>query len=132
MSAPSILLVDDEVEFTAFLAKLLRRRGFDVEVASSGEAALELARNKPFDAALLDVKMAGMDGLQVLAELRRVSPRTRVIMLTGHLSPTEEQSGLATGAFAYLLKPHPVDALIQHIAAAARSGQQTSGSPDER
>ncbi|MBI5478897.1 MAG: response regulator, partial [Deltaproteobacteria bacterium] len=113
-------------EFVTFLAKLLRRRGYEVTVAHSGESALELARREEFAVVLLDVKMGGMDGIQVLGELRRLAPRTAVIMLTGHVSRAERQDGLACGAFAYLLKPHPIPDLLAQIEAAARSGGTAS------
>jgi len=91
MSAIRVLLVDDEAEFAAGLSKVLRRRGFEVEVAGGGEAALSLARARPFHVALLDVKMPGLDGIQLLREFGSVAPSTRVILMTGHISVDEEE-----------------------------------------
>jgi CheY-like chemotaxis protein len=118
----SVLVVDDESEFIDSLAKLLRRRGFEVEVASDGAHAVERVLAKPIEVALLDVKMPGMDGFQTLAEIKRVSPRTQVVLLTGHLSEAEEQDGLASGAYAYLLKPHPIPDLVAVLESAAGGG----------
>jgi CheY-like chemotaxis protein len=118
----SLLLIDDEAEFVDSLAKLLRRRGFDVEVAGDGASAVELVRARPFDVALLDVKMPGMDGFQALEQIKRLSPCTQVVLLTGHLSPAEEEGGLKAGAYAYLLKPHPIPELVKVVEdAGARS-----------
>jgi DNA-binding NtrC family response regulator len=63
--------------------------------------------------------MPGMDGIQVLAEIKRLEIDTRVILLTGHLSSTEEQAGLKEGAFAYLFKPFPILKLVSLIEEAA-------------
>jgi len=115
-----ILVVDDEVEFTTFLAKVLRKRGFDVTVANDGAGALARIGDERFDAVLLDVKMPDLDGLATLARIKRTAPQTPVILLTGHLSPTEEQDGLRRGAEAYLLKPHPLADLVARLEAAAR------------
>jgi DNA-binding response OmpR family regulator len=119
MSVVRVLLVDDELEFTTTLSKVLKRRGFDVSLANGGEAALEKVREAAFDVVLLDVKMPGQDGIAVLAAMRRIAPGTRVILMTGHLSVQEEAHGLDGGAFAYLLKPHPIDDLVARIEAAA-------------
>ncbi len=113
-----ILLIDDEADFTAALARLLRRRGHEVALAASGAAGLELARTRRFDVVLLDVKMPGVGGLAVLSELRRTRPRTQVILMTGHIAPGEEDRCLANGAFAYLLKPYPTERLLDLIASA--------------
>jgi two-component system, OmpR family, response regulator len=119
MKTISVLLVDDEVEFTASLRRVLSRRGFDVEVANNGLSALPLVAEKGFDVVVLDIKMPGMDGLQAFHEIKRLAPRTQVIMLTGHFSIDEEEAVSASGAFAYLLKPFPILKLVDFIAAAA-------------
>lgn len=115
MSPGSVLVVDDEVEFTTALAKVLRRRGFEVTVAGGGDEALAAIDVGRFDAVVLDVKMPGRDGLTVLGEIKRRAPETEVILLTGHRSLVDEEDGLRTGASAYLLKPHPVVDLVARI-----------------
>jgi len=119
MSGIRVLLVDDEVEFTASMSRVLRRRGFDVEVADNGLAALPLVAGKAFDVVVLDVKMPGMDGIQALQEIKRLSPETRVLVLTGHFSIGEEEELSAGGAYAYLLKPFPILKLVGLITSAA-------------
>ena len=122
MTAIKVLLADDEREFTSILSKILRRRGFEVEVAVDGVSALTALSRQRFDVVVLDVKMPGRDGIQILGEIKATAPSPEVILLTGHVSATEESDGLKTGAFAYLLKPYPVRGIIDCIeAAAARS-----------
>jgi DNA-binding response OmpR family regulator len=122
MTGKKVLLVDDEVDFTAGLGKVLSRRGFEVEASADGLAAMARMTETPFDVIVLDVKMPGMDGIQVMAEIKRLGLETRVILLTGHLSLTDEQAGLKAGAFAYLFKPFPVLKLVSMIEAAACGG----------
>jgi DNA-binding NtrC family response regulator len=119
VNGKKVLLVDDEVAFTASLGKVLSRRGFEVETASDGLTALARIVKESFDIIVLDVKMPGMDGIQVLAEIKRLALDLRVILLTGHLSLTEEETGLQEGAFAYLFKPVPIQKLVSVIASAA-------------
>jgi DNA-binding NtrC family response regulator len=117
----SILIVDDEKEFASSLSKVLARRGFQVETALSGQEALELLGRRSFQVALLDVKMPGQDGLALLKIFQERAPAMAVILMTGHISPEEELSGKAVGAFAYLLKPHPIPQLVELIQKAAKA-----------
>jgi DNA-binding NtrC family response regulator len=127
MKGKKVLLVDDEVDFTAGLSKVLRRRGFEVETASDGMTAVVHIAKEPFDVIVLDVKMPGMDGLQVLAEIKRLEIEARVILLTGHLSSSEEQAGLKEGVFAYLFKPFPTLKLVSLIQEAAEGENKNPG-----
>jgi CheY-like chemotaxis protein len=79
-----VLFVDDEQEFAVVVSKRLRRLGFQVSIANGGSEALRLARSVEFDVAVLDLKMAGMDGLEVLRALLILLPQIKVVMLTGH------------------------------------------------
>jgi DNA-binding response OmpR family regulator len=124
MTGTKVLLVDDEVEFTSSLEKVLKRRGFDVTVAAEGLTALPLIAKEQFDVVLLDIKMPGMDGIQVLREIKRFSSNLPVILLTGHYSLSEEEDTLQLGAFAYLHKPCPIGELVDVIAKAV-SGKAT-------
>lgn len=119
MSQIRVLLVDDEVNFTASMEKVLRRRGFVVTVAANGLIALPLIAKEHFDVVVLDIKMPGMDGTHVLSEIKRLSPDIPVILLTGHYSLSEKEDSLEGGAYAYLLKPYPILKLVDVIVAAA-------------
>lgn len=125
MEGIRVLLVDDEVEFTASLRKVLARRGFEVEVADDGLAALPMMSRQRFDVVVLDIKMPGMDGISVLGEIKRLHPATQVIMLTGHYAFDGEVDPAQPGAFAHLLKPIPVMKLVDVIRDAASHGRTT-------
>jgi DNA-binding response OmpR family regulator len=100
-----ILVVDDEANVRFFLEEVLTRDGHQVVSVDSGEAALERIATREFDLALIDLRLKGIDGMAVLSELRRQSPDTAVIMLTGHASLETAVEALRQGAHDYLFKP---------------------------
>jgi DNA-binding NtrC family response regulator len=105
-------LVDDEVEFLETLEKRLRKRNLQVSCSRSGEAALEFLVAHPVDVVVLDVKMAGISGIQTLREIKRRGPLVEVIMLTGHANIEVAIEGMELGAFDYLMKPVDIDDLL--------------------
>lgn len=107
-----LLIVDDEGGFLEAIATRLRKRGFEVFTAGNGQDALELARRERFDLALLDLKMPGMDGGQVLQELRREHRFIEAIILTGHGTLDSAVALTKLGAFGYLPKPYELDLLV--------------------
>jgi DNA-binding NtrC family response regulator len=115
-----ILLVDDDVELLESMERVLARRGMAVSTAPGGSEALVRLEQGFHDVVVLDVKMPGMDGLEVLEHIKRLSPRTEVLLLTGHPSVHNAFEGVRAGAFDYLLKPHGVDDLVEKIRAAYR------------
>jgi DNA-binding NtrC family response regulator len=115
MSDLTALLVDDEEEFLNTLIKRLRKRDVEAFGARSGEEALALLDERPADVVVLDVKMPGMDGIQVLREIKRRNPLLEVIMLTGHASMEAAIEGMELGAFDYLMKPINIDDLLYKI-----------------
>ena len=82
----TILVVDDEEIMREILETLLKREGYDVRVASSGAEGLDLARALPFDAALVDIMMPGLDGFATLDELKRIDEDLAVIIITAYAS----------------------------------------------
>ena len=113
-----LLLVDDEVGYLEVLSKRLRRRSFDVTAARSAAEAIRAVRDRDFDAAVVDLKMEDMDGIELLKILRQMLPGIKVIMLTGHGSERAARDGLALGAYDYLMKPVDLDVLVARITAA--------------
>lgn len=114
-----VLLVDDEEEYVNVLAKRLARRGIDSIKTYSGSQGLQALRWKEFDAAVLDLKLGDMDGIEVLKICKKIDPGLPVIILTGHGSARAAQEGLEQGAFDYLSKPCELEELAQKIICAA-------------
>lgn len=108
-----LLIVDDEVKFLNSIAQRLELRDFDVTKATNGKEALEAAKKQKYDIALLDLKMPGMDGKEVLAVLKRDHKYIEVIMLTGHGSLESAVECTKLGAYGYLPKPYEFDKLIE-------------------
>jgi two-component system response regulator RegA len=111
-AARAILLVDDDEIFRERLARALRERGYDVVTATAHEAALQAARGRQFDFAVVDLKMPGPSGLDVVRDLKAVSEATRVVMLTGYGSIPSTVEALRRGAHDYLCKPVDADDII--------------------
>ncbi|OQX65034.1 MAG: two-component system response regulator [Desulfococcus sp. 4484_242] len=110
-----VLLVDDEKDFVDALAERLSMRNYDVTVALRGEEALDKLRQYNFDVVILDVRMPGIDGNEVLSEIKRIKPLTEVIMLTGHATVESAIEGMKQGAYDYLIKPCETEDLVTKI-----------------
>ena len=126
-----LMLVDDEAGFTEVLAKRLRRRGLAVTVALSGGEAIAALAQGAYDAAVIDFKMADMDGIAVLQHFKKHVPGLPVLMLTGHGSEEAVREGLNAGAADYLIKPCDIDELLAKIAAAVDRSAAGRSADDE-
>lgn len=115
MRGSRILLVDDEVVFTANMGKLLANRGYTVSAANSGDAAIQLLEKENFDVVVLDLKMPGMDGLATLKEIKKLGLFTETLILTGHGSIDTALEAIKLGAYDYLTKPCEIDDLVGKI-----------------
>lgn len=112
-----ILIADDSVAVRRTIALLLTSMGHSGVMVEDGRAALECLEQRRFDLLLLDVSMPGMDGLQVLAQLRRAGPHARplIIMVTGFAEPGDAQRLLQAGADGYICKPIDRQAFINEV-----------------
>jgi DNA-binding NtrC family response regulator len=115
MARKSILVVDDEKSQREILEMILSNAGYDVTTASSGEAALKFTRERRFDLALTDLKMTGMDGIELLQHLLAQDSSIIVILLTAHGSIDSAKEALKRGAYDYLQKPFDQDKLLETI-----------------
>ncbi len=120
MKGIRVLLIDDEEEFRKTLATRLRMRNLEITEAGSGPVAIEAMTREVFDVVVLDLRMPGMDGIDTLMHLKKVQPRTEVIMLTGHASVESAIDGMQQGAFDYLMKPCDINELILKIQSACK------------
>ena len=110
-----LLIVDDESRFLEAIATRLRKRGFDVKTATNGPDAIALASEEKFDIALLDLKMPGMDGKEVLRVLKQEHEFLEAVILTGHGSLESAVELTKLGAFGYLPKPYELDKLLETL-----------------
>ena len=110
-----ILIVDDEVEFAEAFAERLRLRGFTAHTANSGEEALRIVDAGSAKIMVLDLKMPGMDGLEVLRRVKKTHPEVQVIILSGHGSEMDESYGRSIGAFAYMRKPADIGEILEAV-----------------
>src|SRR6184192_3591854 len=108
----TILVVDDEEIMREILETLLTREGYDVRLASSGAEGLEMARALPFDAAIVDIMMPGIDGIATLDELKRIDEDLAVVIITAYGSIESAISAMKAGAFDYITKPFKNDEVV--------------------
>jgi DNA-binding NtrC family response regulator len=118
-----VLVVDDELKILEMYGKRLGWRGIPVRLAGGADEALAAVEEREPDVVILDVRMPGRDGLEVLAELRRRHPRVQVIMLTGHASVESARKGMELGAFDYLIKPVALEDLLAKVGEAAKAAR---------
>ena len=107
-----LLVVDDEASQRDLLAGFLTKQGYAVQTADSGERALNLCLEHYFEAALIDLRMPEMDGLELLGKLKQLNPEVQVLMLTAHGSVESAVSAMRAGAFHYVNKPVDLDELV--------------------
>jgi DNA-binding response OmpR family regulator len=122
--AAQILIVDDESSIRLTLSALLKRAGFEVTSAENGPEAVALLERQAFELMLVDLKMPGMDGMQVVAAARRRQPDLAIIVLTGHGSLETAVEGLHHGVFDYLLKTTEPAQVIERVKAGLQARAQ--------
>ncbi len=127
-----LLIIDDEIKFLDSIAERLEMRGLEVTKATNGNDAVEIARNDKFDLALLDLKMPGMDGKQVLEILKKEHRYLEVIILTGHGSMDSAVDCTKLGAFSYLPKPYDLDKLLEILRQAYEARLKKKFESDQR
>jgi DNA-binding NtrC family response regulator len=110
--APRILVVDDDIELLRALEKTFQRAGYDVETASDGARAKEIAADRPPDVVVSDLMMPGLDGIELLRELKALSPAPAVLLITAHASIERAVEAMRLGAFDFVEKPIQRDRLL--------------------
>ena len=118
-----MLFVDDEEELVGAVVERLELRKIEATGATSGEQALALLEERPFDVVVLDVRMPGLGGLDVIKRIKASRPGMQVVMMSGHGSSDDVTEGMRLGALEYLQKPVDLDVLIQVLREAAGRGQ---------
>ena len=119
-----VLVVDDEQDIREGSERILSRVGFQVITASRGEEALEKLNKVGAEIVLLDLKMPGIDGMEILKQVKATRPEIEVIVLTGHGSEADRKQCMQLGAFAYMQTPVDIDELSATLKKAHEKIQQ--------
>jgi len=125
MSIRRILVADDEESIRWVLSKALSKKGFTVDLAASGSEALALSRQHPYDLAVLDIKMPGISGLDLLTRFHEECPTTLVVIMTAESSMKNAVEAMKRGAYDYITKPFDLDVLDSIILKAQKSAEMT-------
>lgn len=115
MTTPRVLVVDDEVDTCANLSDILTDLGYQVEVAYDGPSAIELVKQNAYDVALLDLKMPGMDGLELYRRIKQLQSGTVAIVVTAYASSNTASAALVAGAWQILSKPVDLSKLLGFV-----------------
>src|SRR5687768_6602242 len=115
---PRVLIVDDEADTCANLSDILADLDYDVDIAYDGPSALELVKKNAYDVALLDLRMPGMDGLELYRRIRQISASTVAIVVTAYAASDTAKSVLSAGAWKIVPKPVNIGSLLGTVAAA--------------
>lgn len=129
MSLHRILVADDEESMRWILSKALRKKGFSVDLARDGDEAMRLIRSEPFDLAILDIKMPGMSGLDLLDRIRETKKDLLVVIMTADASMKNAVESMKRGAYDYLTKPfdlEAIDAIIEKVSRAREISSQVT------
>lgn len=110
-----LLIVDDEAAVRESLREVLRTDGYEIDAAETGEKALNAIQENDYDLILLDIRMPGMSGIEVLRKVNQVAPDTKVIMLTGHGTVETAVEALRHGAHDYILKPFSTQSILSSV-----------------
>jgi two-component system, OmpR family, response regulator len=122
-----VLLVEDDIKIASFIVKGLKATGYAVDHAADGTEGLNLALAEPYDTAIIDIMLPGLDGLSVIEEIRKRKVRTPIIILSAKGSVDDRVKGLQTGGDDYLTKPFAFSELLARVQALIR---RASGATD--
>lgn len=126
----SILVVDDELSMREFLSIFLEKQGYRVATAADGEKALKMAQEEHFDLAISDIRMPGLNGLELLARLKPMQPDLTFILITAFASPGDAVMAMKNGAFDYITKPFNLEE-VKRIVETALSKKETKAEQPE-
>jgi len=118
MAEMKVLLVDDEETFVQTLSKRLKMRDLKSDTVYDGSQAIDFVNDNEPDVMVLDLKMPGIDGMEVLRRVKKMYPNIQVIILTGHGTDRDEDESRRLGVFDYLKKPVDIEVLVDRIKAA--------------
>src|SRR5437868_419093 len=122
-SRSTILLIEDDAGIVVTLRRLLGEEGHRVEIETRGDTGLERARTNPFDVVITDMKLPGLNGLEVVRQLHSARPRLPIILITAHGTTETAIEATKSGAYDYLLKPFEMTELLELVDTAVTSSR---------
>ena len=117
----SVLIVDDNESLCKTLSFILNRKGYTTTIANDGPDAIKQTEETPFDLTLMDIRMPDMNGVEAFKKIKRLRPKTAVVMMTAHSVKELVQEALEEGAFGIIYKPLDIDKVISLIEEAKRA-----------
>jgi DNA-binding NtrC family response regulator len=121
MEEIKVLCVDDEEELVSAWVERLIMRGIEAEGVTNGHDAIQRIKEKSFDVVVLDIKMPGISGFEIMKGIKIERPELPVIFITGHQCHDDENKGMVAGAFDCLVKPVDIEILVKKIMKAVSS-----------
>ena len=118
---PKVLVVDDQKSMRLTLAAILEDQGYDVTEVEDGYRAIEAVERVPFDLVFLDIKMPGINGVQTFREIKKISPKSVVVMMTGFAVEDLVKEALDEGAFSVIYKPFDMESVISLVETVLKS-----------
>jgi len=128
---PQVLVIDDDAVVGRSFKRVLSGKGYEVSTALSGEDALHTMENRDFDVVFTDIKMPGMDGLEVTERIKAKCPWTPVVVVTGYGSPENEARASVLGANGFVRKPLTPE-MIESVTLKALLGEKSAAEPEVR
>jgi len=119
---PKVLVVDDSQGICQTMYMILRRKGFEVECAFDGPSALDKVKQRMYDVVLLDIRLPGMDGIEVFKHMKEIRPSARVMLMTAYALPEKVDKAVELGVEHVFYKPLDMDELIGHIGSPQSAG----------
>ncbi len=126
MTNPRVLLIEDDVNIATGLRKIMRRDGYEVDLLTRGDEGLARALGESFDIVVTDLRLPGIDGLELIRELHQAKPKLPIVLITAHGTTETAIEATKRGAFDYILKPFEVDQLLDVIAKAREASRLMS------
>lgn len=121
MGEINVLCVDDEEELVSAWVERLLMRGIDADGVTNGHDAIQRIKEKRFDVVVLDIKMPGISGFEIMKHITTERPELPVILITGHQCRDDENEGMLAGSFDCLVKPVDIEILVEKIMEAVKS-----------
>ena len=115
MEEINVLCVDDEEELVSAWDERLQMRGIEAEGVTNGRDALQRVEEKKFDVVILDIKMPGISGFEIMNQIKNKNPELPVILITGHQCQDEENESMVANSFECLVKPVDIEILVEKI-----------------